>query len=160
MNFNGVESGKAIMADAVMLERISDIVADDQQFEQAGTAWETVESAGASGGSYRTVQNGDNGSRLSYRFSVMEGGGYRLRFFKPQGLDVSNMSKAMEVLIDDTSYSMDLSTLKDGYNTVAFCSLEEGMNIHWNFEKPGRRCISGCSPSGICRVFFVLYGIF
>lgn len=126
LTFDGVESGKAIMADAVMLECISDIIVDDQQFEQAGTAWEMVESAGASRGSYRTVQNGDNGSRLSYRFSVVEGGGYRLRFYKPEGLDVSNMSKAMEVLIDDSSYSIDLSTLKDGYNTVAFCSLEEG----------------------------------
>ena len=124
LTFDGVESGKAIMADAVMLEKINDIVADDQQFEQMGTVWETKESEKASGGSYRTTQNGDNGSRLSYRFFTTEGGGYRLRFYKPEGLDVSNMSKAMEVQLDDSSYTIDLTTLKDGYNTVAFCSLE------------------------------------
>ena len=126
ISFDGVENNKAIMADAVKLERINDISAEDSSFEQIGTAWERVESQGASGGSYSTVQSGDNGSRLSYSFYVTAGGGYRLRFYKPAGLDVSGMSREMTVQIDNDSYTVDLTSLKDGYNTVAFCALEQG----------------------------------
>ena len=126
ISFDGVDSRKAIMADAVRLERISDISVDDGSFVQTGAAWEHVENQGASGGSYSVTQNGDSGSRLSYKFYVTTGGGYRLRFYKPAGLDVSGMSREMTVQIDNQSYTVDLTSLQDGYNTVAFCALEEG----------------------------------
>lgn len=130
-------SAGALMADAVKFEwsapydsEATSIVLDGVDFAPSGyDGWTENALSGAIGGNYWSAEAGDGGALLNATSYIPRTGGYRIRFYKPENLDISGMSGNLSCTIGKNTFSIDLTSLADGWNTVAFCKIDSSSPI-------------------------------
>lgn len=127
LGFDGVTERTAVMADAVKILPI-DVQLDGNDFIPGGyEGWTETSEESSLNGTYWHTKSGDAGALLNSSFYTNVPGGYRLRFYKPSDLAVEAMSNRMEIKLDSTTYTVDLTKLADGWNTIAFCNFKSGI---------------------------------
>lgn len=127
-----LDNGGALMADAMKFDWVADFdpegettIIDGDDFVPSGyEGWSEETFSEAYEGKYWQTAQGDGGALLGASFYVSKEGGYRVRMYKPLGLNTADMTKGLDLTIDTRVYNVDLTSLEDGWNTVAFCKLD------------------------------------
>lgn len=123
LGFEGVNKNTAVMADAIRIMPIGTTVTAERFTTSGYEAWTKETCTDAAGGSIWACETGDVGAMLNAAAYPETTGGYRILLRKPASTDVSQMSHDFTMKINGASYSIDLTKLKDGWNTVGFCKL-------------------------------------
>ena len=123
LGFEGVNKNTAVMADAIRIMPIGTTVTAERFTTSGYEAWTKETCTDAAGGSIWACETGDVGAMLNAAAYPETTGGYRILLRKPVSTNVSQMSQDFIMKINGTSYNIDLTKLKDGWNTVGFCKL-------------------------------------
>lgn len=128
---DALELTGALMADAIKFEwsapydpNEGTVILDGKDFTPSGyEGWAETTLETAQNGKCWNTASGDAGALLNASFYVAKAGGYAMRIYKPQGLDTKNMTESMFITVGSAEYSVNLTKLSDGWNTVAICKL-------------------------------------
>ena len=123
LGFDGVSKNTAVMADAIRIMPLGTTVTADCFTASGYEGWTKSACTDAADGNIWTCETGDVGAMLNAAAYPETAGGYRILLRKPANTDVSQMSHDFTMKINGASFSIDLTKLKDGWNTVGFCKL-------------------------------------